>query len=48
MERSSAEKNLEILVDKRLAMSQQCTQDMKANGILGSTKRIGQQVKGDY
>ncbi len=36
LERSSAEKELGVLVDNRLAMSQQCTLvAMKASGILG-------------
>ena len=35
LERSSVEKNLEILVDNKLAMSQQCALvAKKANGIL--------------
>jgi len=39
LERSSAEKDLGVLVDK-LSMSQQCTLvDKKVNGILGCTKK---------
>ena len=40
LERSSAEKNLAVLMDNRLAMSQQCALvAKKANGILGCTKK---------
>ena len=41
LERSSAERHLVILVDSRLAMSQQCALvAKKANGILECMKRI--------
>lgn len=40
MEKSSPEKNLGILVEKRLAMSQWYTVDMKVNGILWCNTRI--------
>jgi len=40
LERSSAEKDLSILVESRLAMSQQCALvAMKANGTLGCMKK---------
>ena len=35
LERSTAEKDLDALVDNRLAMSQQCALVAKASGILG-------------
>ena len=39
LERSSEEKNLSILVDNRLAMSQQCAlMAKKTNGLLGCIK----------
>ena len=41
LERSSLEKNLGVLLDNRLAMSQQCALvAKKANGIMGIIKKI--------
>jgi len=41
LERSSAEKDLSILLNSRLAMSQQHAPVAKANGILGCIKECG-------
>ena len=46
LERSSVEKDLDVLVDSRLAMSQNCAiVAKKASGILVCIKKHGQQVK---
>lgn len=45
LERSSVEKNVDVLVDDKLIMSYQCATAAKAdNGILGYIKKCGQQV----
>ena len=47
LERSSEEKDLGILVDNSLTMSQQCALvAKKTNGILGCIRKCGQQIKG--
>lgn len=40
LERSSMEKNLGVLVDQWLTMSQPCALVAKANGILGALQRV--------
>ena len=45
LERSSVKKDLDVLVENKLAMSQQCVLvAKKANSILGCIKEYGQQV----
>ena len=48
LEKSSVQKDLGVLVDNRLAMSQQCALVAKAaKGTLGCIKKVyGEQVKG--
>ena len=47
LEWSSAERDLGFLVDDKLTICQQCPLVVnKANGILGSIKKTGQQVEG--
>ena len=47
LERSSAEKDLSVLVDNRSAMNRECTLvAKKSSDVLGCMKKHGQQVKG--